>query len=351
MRPIDICNNALALLGESFVTDATFTVTAASGNGTTVTLTTGAHPFVVGNTIYVSGNSQSDVNGYAVLTAVTSTTVSFANTETSPGANGTVQAAFPYDNNKQANTFNKLWRRSILCYTLNLAPWNPLKVRTVLSQPELTVTGGTANGTTITLTVGAHTLLATQTIYLSGTVTSGGTWDGTYILTAVTATTITFSSSLTGTWTSGGTVTWSPLFDFSYIYTLPSNLLRPLKVNSVGVSNFYQYNMYGAWWQLGSAMPPFRIEGNYLLSSEQVVNLLYMSWDNTFFSAPDDDFLDSLITHRAAAVMALPLNRDPGVIKQAKADYESELFRCKFINSQSGTPEEFQESSLILNRF
>jgi hypothetical protein len=57
--------------------------TAASGNGTTATITTSsAHGFAVGDLITVTGVTPTGYNGTFLLTAVTSTTISYANATT-----------------------------------------------------------------------------------------------------------------------------------------------------------------------------------------------------------------------------------------------------------------------------
>ena len=60
----------------------TVVTTGASGTGTTATLTVSSHTFIVGNTITVSGVTPGGYNGTYVVTAVTSTTISYANATT-----------------------------------------------------------------------------------------------------------------------------------------------------------------------------------------------------------------------------------------------------------------------------
>jgi len=70
-----------------------YTVTGASGNGTTATITftdPGFIPFVVGETIIVVGITPSGYNGTVVVTAVTNTSVSYANITTTAYSSGGV---------------------------------------------------------------------------------------------------------------------------------------------------------------------------------------------------------------------------------------------------------------------
>jgi len=69
----------------TIIADGYITTTAATGNGTTATLTfanQGSAPFTIGQTITVSGITPTGYNGSYVVTACTATTVSYANTTT-----------------------------------------------------------------------------------------------------------------------------------------------------------------------------------------------------------------------------------------------------------------------------
>ncbi|MHB8413999.1 MAG: hypothetical protein ACYDB1_01195 [Acidiferrobacteraceae bacterium] len=348
--PVDVLNQALVLLGEPQVTKSVYSVTAGTEASGIVTLTLGTHLFAVGNTFYVSGSSVSAWNGYQTVTAVTPTTISFANTTSGTISSATVTALFPLDGRKASTSFNAVWQQSILAYTLALAPWKDLIQRTVLSAPSLTVTAGTESSGTIALTVGTHNLEVGQTIYLTGTVTSGGTWDGTYLLTAVTPTTISFAAGLSGTWTSGGTVTWAPLMDWSYIFTLPPDCLRVLAINKFTVSNYYEYTFGGMWSLIGTTMPPFAVESGTLLLNESLCDLKYMSWDYQFFTPPQYPDLINLLALKTAAVLSFPITRDSNLLKLTEGNFQREFIRQKLINSQQGTPEQFQESEWITSR-
>ncbi len=348
--PVDVLNKALVLLGEPQVTKSVYTVTAGSQSSGTVTLTIGTHLFSVGNSIYVSGSSVTAWNGYQTITAITSTTISFANSTSGTISSAAVTSLFPIDGRKASTSFNEVWEESILAYTLSLAPWNDQIVRTVLNAPSLTVTGGTASSGTVTLTVGANTLLVGQTIYVTGTVTSSGTWDGTYVLTAVTSTTISFAAGFTDTWTSGGTVSWAPLMDWSYTFLLPPDCLRVLAINKFTVSNYYEYTFGGMWSLIGDTMPPFAIENGNLLTNDSACDLKYMTWDYQFFTPPASLTLINLLALKTAAILAFPITRDSALLKLKEGDFSREFIRQKLINSQQGTPEQFQESSWITSR-
>lgn len=348
--PIDVLNAGLLLLGEPTVNKPVYSITGSSQASGTVTLTIGTHAVTVGSAIYVAGAAQTAWNGFQTVTAITSTTVSFASATSGSGSGGTVTPLMSVYSDKASTAFNLLWQTQILSYTLSVFPWNYLKLRVALSAPSLTVTGGTANGSSVTLTVGANTLAVGQVIYLSGTVTSGGTWDGTYTLTGVTPTTLTFAAGFSDTWNSGGTVTWAPVMDWSYIYNLPPDCLRPLRVNMYSVSNYYQYIDTGVYYNTGETMPPFSIENGFLLMNQSSCDLLYLTWDYLYFNPPQAQDLLNLLAYKTATVLAMPITRDPNVEKTAAGAFMREFSRLKLINSQEGTPEIFQESRWITAR-
>jgi len=358
--PINIYNAAMALIGNpQTISPPSTAVSAGLITSGVLNLTVGSSAgFLVGQTINVSGIITTGAgvtwNGYYTITLIPDAThISVSLTSTNAySSGGTVQWAFPYDNTKAANTFNALWPQKILSYTLSLDPWNALKLRKTLVQPSFTVTAGSNSSGTITLTIGPHQLQTGQTIYLNGTVAVGDTtWDGTWILSAVTATTITFTGTgFTGTYSSGGVVTYAPLMDYSYIYTLPPDCIRVIRVNMISVSTFYQYNLQGGFYQIGDVMPPFKIESGMLLSPESAISLLYCSMDTIWYSPPQDTDLISLLTDQSAAVLARAITQDEQKVAGFVKDFTTSYIRLKLVNAQQGTPDTMQESSWITSR-
>lgn len=86
----------MPLVVRAFLPSSTQTVTGASGNGTTATLSF-AGPFTapLGSTITVSGVNISGYNGNYIVTASSSTSVSYANTTTAAGTGGIVSNTSP----------------------------------------------------------------------------------------------------------------------------------------------------------------------------------------------------------------------------------------------------------------
>ena len=82
---------SLNLYADGTATGATVSVTGATGNGTTATLTFATQsvaPFIVGDEIVVSGINPSGYNGTYTVTACTTTSVSFASTVTASYSSG-----------------------------------------------------------------------------------------------------------------------------------------------------------------------------------------------------------------------------------------------------------------------
>lgn len=183
-----------------------YTTTAATGNGTTATITfTGSKLFTVGSLITVSGVTPTGYNGTYVVTASTvgtsTSTVSFANiTTAAQTVAGKVQnAASGFINNGNAQFF----------YYLGLGP-----VPTA-SGYGLDGYGGSSNaqattstsGTGTTATIGfagPYTFAVGSTIVVDGVTPSG--YNGTFVVTASTSTSVSYASSVTGSQTNSGYV-------------------------------------------------------------------------------------------------------------------------------------------------
>lgn len=172
----DLYNNELAIFRTSFVT------TAASGTGTTATLTFATQatpPFTVGSRIVVSGvtplaYNSTDDEGF-VVTACTTSTVSYASTAT---GSQTVAG-------------------------------------TVILNPSTITTGASGTGTVATLTFATQATVpypVGSSITVSGITPSG--YNGTYVVTACTTSSVSYASTTTGSQTVAGRI-----FLSSAVYT------------------------------------------------------------------------------------------------------------------------------------
>lgn len=71
----------------------------------------------------------------------------------------------------------------------------------------IAISGATGNGTTATITISSgHGLAVADRVTISGITSTSGNYNGTFSLTAVTATTISYANTATGTYTGGGTI-------------------------------------------------------------------------------------------------------------------------------------------------
>lgn len=181
-----VSNNELAILRTFFAT------TAASGTGTTATIdfaTQASPPFAVGSSITVFGVIPEDYNGTYVVTACTTSSVSYASVST--GAQ-TVAG-------------------------------------TVFLTPATTTTGASGTGTVATLTFATQETVpypVGSSITVSGITPSG--YNGTYVVTACTTSSVSYASTSTGTQTAAGTVFLSSaVYEFDgYIDTGASRRIR-----------------------------------------------------------------------------------------------------------------------------
>ena len=243
---------------------AAIVVTGASGNGTTVTLTyTGPFTFLVGQAVLVSGINPSAYNGTWKVTATTLTSISFASSTTSAyisggliagggGALDVIVSGGLQDITPQTSTFNvpvsfaTTAGSSTVTITdtgRNADPYDIVDIQTQVSVGGLvlfgqyqcynqagsantytiiakdilgnnafasfstiskTVTGASGTGSIATLTYAAsYTFVVGSVITVSGINPAG--YNGTYVVTASTSTSVSYASTTTAAFVSGGT--------------------------------------------------------------------------------------------------------------------------------------------------
>lgn len=187
-------NSYLAVGAEGL---APIVVTGASGNGSTVTLIyTGPQTFKVNYGITVTGMNPSAYNGNYIVTASTSTSVSFASTTTSSFVSG----GLIYGAGGTLNVITNNIVTDITPQTLT----NNVAVNFSTFGPQ-TITGASGTGTTATLTfAGPETIPVGYTIIVSGVTPTA--YNGTYIVTASSSTSVSYSSTSNAAFVSGGTV-------------------------------------------------------------------------------------------------------------------------------------------------
>jgi len=181
-----VTSSELKIISTSFAT------TAASGSGTVATLTFATQasaPFTVGSSITISGVTPVGYNGTFVVTACTTTSVSYASTTTG------------------AQTI----------------------AGTVFLTPATVTTAASGNGTTATLTFATQKTIpfaVGTSITVSGITPSG--YNGTFVVTACTTSSVSYASTTTGSQTVAGAVFLSTaVYEFTgYIDTLAVRRVR-----------------------------------------------------------------------------------------------------------------------------
>ena len=174
---------------------------------------------------------------------------------------------------------------------LRMHPWNFATKRKVLTPPasfaisnvtwvssqiieitHATVTFALGSYVTIASVLGAT--LANGAFEVS-TATVGGV---TTRLTVPLATT----STLLGTYVSGGTIRQSPAFDYAYLYTLPTDCLRLLEID-----------------ECESWADRWRVEGRNILTDESTSIPILFIYDVTDYTLMDIEFYECLATYLA----------------------------------------------------
>jgi hypothetical protein len=218
--------------------NTSLSVTGASGSGTAATITFATQtyaPFILGQTITISGISPSGYNASANVTAVTTSSVSYENTTTGTYVSGGTVAAtvgnLPAAATVSANaTASNIWRAryntlsgsAVTFTTVANAPYIGAvsfvvanAAHTLTNNANLTVQGGlyfattgaSGTGATATITFATQSVapyVIGQSITVSGVTPAG--YNGVYTVTACTTSSVSFASSVTGSQTVAGTV-------------------------------------------------------------------------------------------------------------------------------------------------
>jgi hypothetical protein len=132
------------------------------------------------------------------------------------------------------------------------------------------------------------------------------------------------------TYTSGGTVTKIPAFDFSYWFALPSDCLRVLSVED---------DLY-----------PYKIEGSRLLYNSDEANLKYVAQitDTTAF---DSQFV-RLLAVALAVNISVKLSDNANLKESLKADLRDMLRDARTFDAQSGgTPDGMYADGWLVSRY
>lgn len=114
-------------------------------------------------------------------------------------------------------------------------------------QNALTITGGTGNGTSVTLTYNANTYNQAfefgTWINVAG-ITNPTAWNGHYVVTSATHGTVTFANATAGTWVAGGSIA-DEGGDAAFIYTFSPNGGQPQGTGFPINANYWSLDNWG----------------------------------------------------------------------------------------------------------
>lgn len=254
------------------------------------------------------------------------------------------------DNTPLMINFRAQWLTGILIPVLREYGWNAAKKRASLSAPSLNVSAASYDGiANATLTIGAHTLQVGQTIYVNGVNPAG--YNGTFQILSVTGTTVTYQVGANpGAYVSGGVVTWSALMDWNYVYALPADYCRVIRMQMVDVSNWWDYS--SMVFKSSQQTPEFAVENGQILTNESIAQIVYVARDlSSPPNPPNYDYMIDLLAAKAAQEMIWPVTQcGQAVVDRFERRYKLALSSAKLKDSQEGTPPDWQEDDWIAVR-
>lgn len=259
-----------------------YATTSATGNGVTATIGyTGSFIFPVGGSINVSGVTPTSFNGNHIVTASSAGSVSFASSATGPQTvAGTVQ------NESSVTAYDSVYIQTPIsvggltlfglyqCYPITASTYNIIArdvfgaiLPATYSTITKTVTNATGTGTTATLSfVGSYLFpVGTQIVVSSVNPTA---YNGTEIVTANGSTSVSYASTASAAWISGGTISdYGSVAQFSMTQGSPTVTVT-----------FYNHG-----YQVGDQypMPVATAENGLLLSGEYNVTSVLSSYQFT----------------------------------------------------------------------
>jgi len=164
---------------------------------------------------------------------------------------------------------------------------------------------------------------------IEGAIEANGVWE----VASVSSTTVTRLTT-TGMEDSGDLSTYSasttdyirrsPAFDFSYLYAIPTDSIRILKIND------------SVW------SPEWLVEGGFILSSDSELELKYIC-DVSDYSAMDILFYECLSIYLAWD-LALELGRDMTVKDRLMEDLKAALSKARFADATEDSMQSLQAS-------
>jgi hypothetical protein len=267
------------------LTPITITSVTYSGGNLTFHWSTPAYTIPVGSSFKVVGLTPTTANGSYVATGSTTTSVTAATTlgsyaYSSGGQlsnNGTIPQFFvtsgsstitviyanhgflPGDTFQVLNetlvggltifgTYNVVTVTNAWTFTIS-AGTATASITAQQYQNAFTITGGTGNGTSVTLTYSGGTSIYNQPfefgtwINVAG-ITSPTAWNGHYVVTSATHTDVTFANTTAGSWVSGGSIA-DEGGDAAFVYTFAPNGDQPQGTGFPINANYWSLDNWG----------------------------------------------------------------------------------------------------------
>jgi len=191
-------------------------------------------------------------------------------------------------------------KEEVVCYArlepvkralLRMHPWNFASKRKVLLPPASFAISNVTwvssqvieiTHATVTFALGSYVTVASV---LGATLANGAFEVSTATVGGVTtrlSVPLATTSTLLGTYTSGGTIRQSPAFDYAYLYTLPTDCLRLLEIDEC------------VTWT-----DRWRVEGRNILTDDATSIAIKYVYDVTDYTLMDIEFYECLATYLA----------------------------------------------------
>lgn len=215
---------------------------------------------------------------------------------------------------------------------LRMSPWNFAIKRANLSPTFVAITGVTDNGSGRYRVATASTsgLVDGDRVTIIGLVGTEGA-NGTWVIDNLLANTRfdLVSSVFSGTYSSGGTWTEAPAFEFAYQIALPSDWLRTLRVSEMAAMNY-------------------RMEGNKILTDDYPIELKYI-YNVTDYTQMDVSFYDLLSTALAVHI-SYKISASSVLLDQLRDVYRRQLGKVRFDDATEDPAEVVGADDWVLSR-
>jgi hypothetical protein len=232
------------------------------------------------------------------------------------------------DPGRDATICNELFN-SNRDYCLIAWDWNELIQRQTMQKAGKVAVAGISQSDPAVITCTGHVFIANELVYIESLAGMTQLNEGTYQVYAYTSTTISLhnldNSSVDSTaytaWTSGGYVYRAPGSDWVFVYDLPTDCMKVLRVmdEDGGTDDDYSWKR----------------ERTHLYTNIENAGVEYIKevTDPSLYQAD----LVELITARLAWLVSMRINSDKMLRQQIYQEFNAALLRAKITNAQDAT--------------